>query len=172
MASTCLLPADYTFTAADQGKHNFLVTFKTAGSQSLSVTDTANSSLKAIANVCQCIVQPANNCWFSQGWDRPPALPGSPLQSVTVTVTDGFGGNVITRDTSGTVHFTSTDGQAVPAGRLSHLHSRGSGQAHLPGHLQDHGSRSVSVLPIPAANSTLPKTSANASRVTSSRLNW
>ena len=45
------LPANYTFTAADQGKHTFQVTFKTTGTQSLSVTDTTNSTLKASANV-------------------------------------------------------------------------------------------------------------------------
>ena len=45
-----VLPADYTFTAADQGKHTFQVTFKTAGAQSLSATDKNNSALKATAN--------------------------------------------------------------------------------------------------------------------------
>jgi hypothetical protein len=33
------LPADYTFTAADAGKHTFPVALKTAGSQSLTATD-------------------------------------------------------------------------------------------------------------------------------------
>src|SRR5205823_638444 len=45
------LPADYTFTAADQGKHSFQVIFKTTGSQSLIAADTANSNLKASGNV-------------------------------------------------------------------------------------------------------------------------
>src|SRR5437764_1495851 len=39
------LPADYTFTAADGGIHSFSVTLNTAGSQTLSVADTANSLL-------------------------------------------------------------------------------------------------------------------------------
>src|SRR5262249_5605378 len=34
------LPADYTFTAADQGVHTFTVTLKTAGSQSITAADT------------------------------------------------------------------------------------------------------------------------------------
>ena len=101
-----VLPADYTFTTADQGKHTFQVTFKTAGSQSLAVTDSTNSSLKATANVNCVVGQPA--CW-SLGM-RQTATAGSP-QSVTLTVTDSFG-NVITGYV-GTVHFTSTDGQAV-----------------------------------------------------------
>jgi streptogramin lyase len=39
------LPADYTFTAADNGAHTFTVTLNTTGSQSLTVTDTADSSM-------------------------------------------------------------------------------------------------------------------------------
>ncbi len=37
--SNALLPADYTFTAADQGVHTFNVTFETPGTQTVSVTD-------------------------------------------------------------------------------------------------------------------------------------
>jgi hypothetical protein len=33
------LPADYTFTAGDQGQHTFQVTFWTPGTQTLEVTD-------------------------------------------------------------------------------------------------------------------------------------
>jgi hypothetical protein len=36
------LPADYTFTAADNGSHTFSVTLKTAGSQAITVTDATN----------------------------------------------------------------------------------------------------------------------------------
>src|SRR5262249_13160053 len=38
------LPADYTFTAADNGVHTFAVTFKTAGTQAVTATDTATAS--------------------------------------------------------------------------------------------------------------------------------
>jgi hypothetical protein len=37
-----VLPADYTFTAADNGQHTFSLTLKTAGGQTISVTDTVN----------------------------------------------------------------------------------------------------------------------------------
>jgi tetratricopeptide (TPR) repeat protein len=40
-----VLPANYTFTKGNAGKHTFKVTFKTTGTQSLKVTDTAQSSL-------------------------------------------------------------------------------------------------------------------------------
>ena len=39
------LPHDYTFTAADNGVHRFSATFKTAGTQSLSATDTKTSTI-------------------------------------------------------------------------------------------------------------------------------
>lgn len=41
------LPAQYTFTAADAGGHDFLTTLNTAGMQSLTSTDTADSGLTA-----------------------------------------------------------------------------------------------------------------------------
>jgi hypothetical protein len=36
------LPSDYTFTASDNGSHTFTVTLKTAGTQSVTVSDTAS----------------------------------------------------------------------------------------------------------------------------------
>ena len=40
-----VLPAGYTFTSADAGSHGFAVTLDTAGTQSITATDTANTSL-------------------------------------------------------------------------------------------------------------------------------
>ncbi len=42
---SAVLPADYTFTAADAGTHTFSVTFRTAGVQSVTVTDRADRSI-------------------------------------------------------------------------------------------------------------------------------
>ena len=39
------LPASYTFTGADAGTHTFTVTFKTAGPQAITATDTANGAI-------------------------------------------------------------------------------------------------------------------------------
>jgi hypothetical protein len=39
------LPSNYTFQASDHGTHTFMVTEETAGPQTLTVTDTANSSI-------------------------------------------------------------------------------------------------------------------------------
>ena len=46
-----LLPADYTFSAADSGVHSFAVTLSTAGSVSLSAQDTLTSALVGSALV-------------------------------------------------------------------------------------------------------------------------
>ena len=40
-----VLPADYTFAAADGGTHQFSVTLWTPPSQTVSATDTVNASL-------------------------------------------------------------------------------------------------------------------------------
>src|SRR5205823_2318795 len=39
------LPADYTFTASDNGSHLFSATFATAGHQTLTATDTSDGSI-------------------------------------------------------------------------------------------------------------------------------
>src|SRR5207253_1036888 len=45
--SKALVPGDYTFSAADGGVHSFkgALTFRSAGSQALTITDTANAAL-------------------------------------------------------------------------------------------------------------------------------
>ena len=154
-----VLPADYTFTAADQGKHNFLVTFKTAGSQSLSVTDTANGVLKANATVN---VSAASQLLVLSGMKQT-APAGSP-QSVTVTVTDSFG-NVITGYV-GTVHFTSTDGQAVLPADYTFI-AGDQGKHTFLVTFKTTGAQSVSVTD--TANSSL-KASANVSVTSSAQL--
>ncbi|TME59024.1 MAG: hypothetical protein E6I54_12805 [Chloroflexi bacterium] len=45
------LPANYTFTAGDAGAHSFSVTLVTPPSESVTVTDTANASLTASAQI-------------------------------------------------------------------------------------------------------------------------
>ncbi|MFT3883646.1 MAG: hypothetical protein QM703_28860 [Gemmatales bacterium] len=46
-----LLPADYTFTAADSGVHSFSVTFASTGTMSLNIQDTLNGALKGIVSI-------------------------------------------------------------------------------------------------------------------------
>ncbi|HEV3136310.1 MAG TPA: metallophosphoesterase, partial [Pirellulales bacterium] len=104
------LPANYTFTAADNGAHTFSTTLKTAGTQSIIATDTATSS---IAGSESTTVQPA-----AAASVRVTGLP-SPIQAgvagnLTVTALDAFG-NVAT-GYRGTIHFTSSDSKAVLPG--------------------------------------------------------
>jgi plastocyanin len=99
-----MLPANYTFTASDQGMHTFSggVTLLTAGTQTLTVQDTANGSITGSASITvsagattQLVVSAAAS-----------AVAGSPFD-VTVRVLDSDG-NVVT-GYSGTVTISSSD---------------------------------------------------------------
>ena len=101
------LASSFSFTSADLGTHTFNMTLKTAGSQSITFTDSANSaitgSLSAIA------VKAAAASKFSIV--TPTSVNAGNAQSVAVAVTDAYG-NAITSYT-GTVKVTSSDAQAV-----------------------------------------------------------
>jgi sugar lactone lactonase YvrE len=111
--SGVVLPADYTFTAADAGVHTFAggVTLVTAGSQSISVVDTSSlvSGGYGLSSV-SITVNPADTSTFT--------ITGLPLtvtrgaaQTFTVSSKDPYGN--LTPGYSGTVHFSSSDPQAV-----------------------------------------------------------
>jgi hypothetical protein len=101
------LPSNYTFTAADNGVHTFSATLKTAGSQSLTVTDTANGSI--IGSEVSISVTAAAATHFVI--TAPANVSVGVAFSVTVTVYDAYG-NIAT-GYLGTIHFTSTDSKAV-----------------------------------------------------------
>ncbi len=106
-----VLPADYTFTAANDGTDTFTVTFKTAGSQAITATDTANSAI--IGTEDNIIVQAAAAQSLKVTGFPTPDTAGT-TQTFTVTAYDSYG-NVATGYT-GTLEFTSTDGHAsLPA---------------------------------------------------------
>jgi hypothetical protein len=102
-----VLPSNYTFTAADNGVHTFSATLKTAGSQLLNVSDTANSSV--IGSEAGISVTAAAATHFVI--TAPANVSVGVAFSVTVTVYDAYG-NVAT-GYLGTIHFTSTDGKAI-----------------------------------------------------------
>ncbi len=101
------LPAGYTFTAADDGTHTFSATLVTAGTQSLSASDTSGGSVAGTQSGIS--VAPARVAKLQLG------LPGltttGQAQSLTVTALDSYG-NVATGYT-GTVHFKSSDTRAI-----------------------------------------------------------
>ena len=111
--SKAILPANYTFTAADNGVHTFTVTFKTSGSQSLTATDSATSSIAGsltgiTVNAASTTPVPASRLVFA-------GIPSSvaPGQSVSFTVTAANASGQTATGYRGTVHFTSSDSKAI-----------------------------------------------------------
>jgi hypothetical protein len=102
-----VLPADYTFTGADQGVHTFTATLKKAGTQSLTATDTATGSIAG--SQAGIAVKPAAASTFSIS--APASVTHGVAFTITVTALDAYG-NVATGYT-GKVHFTSSDGTAI-----------------------------------------------------------
>ncbi len=103
------LPADYTFTTADNGVHTFdaSATLVTAGTQTLAVTDGTLTAGAAIA------VQPGTAVTLQLSGVPSSVVAGTPFQ-VTVTALDAYN-NVVT-GYQGTVSFSSTDaGATLPA---------------------------------------------------------
>jgi hypothetical protein len=123
-----VLPGDYSFTAADAGMHTFAraTTLFSAGSQTVTATDTGTAALTGSASVW---VNPAaaDHLLFLQGPTDTAA--GQTLSPVVLAVVDAFG-NVVTGDTcdpvtlslgvnpaggtlSGTLTVTVTNGVAT-----------------------------------------------------------
>jgi hypothetical protein len=104
-----VLPADYTFTAADNGVHTFSAVLKTAGSQSLSVTDVAAGVTGTQGGIT---VNPAAASQVRVS--APSVVTSGTAFSITVTALDLYGNRAT--GYAGTVHFTSTEEKAwLPA---------------------------------------------------------
>jgi len=101
------LPADYTFTAADAGVHTFNVTLKTAGVETVTVSDTVALSLAGAAS-WRVNAAPAVSCIISQG---PASATAGAVVGLTVEMHDLFD-NVAT-GYAGTVRLTATDIRAT-----------------------------------------------------------
>jgi hypothetical protein len=100
------LPASYTFTAADAGVHTFTATLKTAGSQSITVSDPIDGAVGSQTGVS---ITPAAAASLSVS--APASAVAGLAFNATVIARDPFG-NIATGYT-GKVHFTSTDAQAA-----------------------------------------------------------
>jgi hypothetical protein len=103
-----VLPADYTFTAPDSGVHTFSATLKTAGTQSITATDTTTSSVTG--SQTSITVSAAAASTLSLG-GFPTSTTAGVAHTVTVTLKDAFGN--IAAGYTGTVHFTTTDWEGV-----------------------------------------------------------
>jgi uncharacterized delta-60 repeat protein len=97
------LPADYTFTAADKGVHTFTVTLKTAGFQSVNVTDVSTGYSGGDGAIT---INPAAATSFVVSGFPTSIIQGT-AATFTVTAMDPYG-NVATGYT-GTVKFSSSD---------------------------------------------------------------
>jgi hypothetical protein len=100
-------PANYTFTSGDAGQHTLSVTLKTAGSQSVTATDTLTSSITGTSS--GIAVNPAAASKFVLS--ALSSVTHGVAFSVTLTVEDAYG-NVVT-GYQGKVHFKSSDGTAT-----------------------------------------------------------
>jgi hypothetical protein len=101
------LPADYTFTASDRGRHLFHVTLSATGSQTLTVTDAASSSITGQAALT---VEAVGAVTHFGVFVRGPALPGLPTPVIVVALDAS---NHVVAGYAGTVHFSSSDGSAT-----------------------------------------------------------
>jgi hypothetical protein len=103
------LPSDYTFLSSDSGAHVFTgVILRTAGSQSITATDTVNGSLKGSQK--GILVTPASAIVLKVAPSTGTTTAGASF-SATVTALDPYG-NIAT-GYAGTVTFSSSDPQAV-----------------------------------------------------------
>ena len=111
--SGAVLPADYTFVAADGGSHTFTgaVTFVTAGGQAVTATDTGASSITGTSAGVLVSAASATHLAVS----APASATTGQAVDVTVAAVDQYGNTAA--GYRGTVHFTSTDtgsGTALP----------------------------------------------------------
>jgi uncharacterized delta-60 repeat protein len=101
--TAAVLPADYTFTTSDVGVHTFSATLETAGTQSLTATDPLTTASGTLTGI---LVDPSS---FSL--TAPATTTAGVALTLTVQALNANGSNASAY--TGTVHFTSSDSQAV-----------------------------------------------------------
>ena len=101
---SAVLPADSTLT---NGVGTFSATLITAGSQTITATDTGNTSITGTSNAIAVSAAAATHFTVS----APASATGNIAFNFTVTALDQF--NNTATSYAGTVHFTSSDGSAT-----------------------------------------------------------
>jgi len=114
------LPSNYTFTSTDQGIHTFTATLKTAGTKSITATDRTISSIKGSES--GILVNPGIAVALTVTV-FPSSTTAGVIHTIGATAVDAFG-NAAT-SYRGTIHFTSTDPQAVLPANYTFLASDG-----------------------------------------------
>jgi len=105
-----VLPANYTFQPSDNGVHTFtnVVTLKTAGTHSITATDTVASYISGAESGISVVPAAAATLTVT---GAPSLQWAGATVSETVTVRDAY--NNLATNYTGTIHFTSTDGAAL-----------------------------------------------------------
>jgi hypothetical protein len=101
------LPADYTYTSADGGRHTFTVVLNTAGNQTITVNNTGSPSAQGSTTVLAGNYIPG--LWFTLSPSTTTPTAGAPF-SLTVTARDQY--NQVATHYVGTITFTTSDGGA------------------------------------------------------------
>lgn len=125
-----VLPPNSTLTS---GTKTFIVTLGTAGTQTVTATDTLNSNLTNMSNNITVTGAAATHL----GVSAPASVSAGSGFSITVTAQDQFGNT--DPNYSGTVHFISSDALAVLPGNSS----LSSGVGTFPVTLKTGGSQSI-----------------------------
>jgi hypothetical protein len=165
--SQAVLPANYTFVAADKGTHTFSATLKTAGTQSITATDTVTGTITgtqggiAVSAAATAKLLVAN---------YPSPVTAGTSNSFTVTATDASGN--LTAGYTGTVHFTSSDGAATLPANYTFTTGNGkdNGTHTFSATLNTAGAQSITATDTGTAsiNGTQPGITVNASTVATS----
>jgi uncharacterized delta-60 repeat protein len=102
-----VLPADYTFTAADQGVHTFTVTFYKAAAQALFVADTTTPTMNGRQVSIQVNPGPVAHLVFN---GPPTSIKRGTAFALYAEALDAYGNATSFNDT---VHFSSSDPNAT-----------------------------------------------------------
>lgn len=93
------LPADYTFTAADAGRHDFDIVLRTAGNQTFTVSDTSDPSIRGTSDATSVVAAAASEI----AWIQYPTVGTAGVVFASepqVRVIDAFRNTVTTPDYS------------------------------------------------------------------------
>ena len=111
-----VLPANYTFTAADAGVYTFTTTLKTAGTQSITATDTANSLVTASARTT---VTPAAASKLIVTTLPPTSVTAGSAFGLVVTAEDQYGNVNTLYSSTVTAALSSNPGKSTLGGTLT-----------------------------------------------------
>lgn len=105
--ASAVLPSTYTFLAGDNGVHTFPITLKTAGSKTVTATDTVTGSITGTSNSITVSAASVSHLSVS----APGTATAGTAFTITVTALDAFNNTVTTY--TDPVHFTTTDATAT-----------------------------------------------------------